>query len=219
MFTGIIAEVGRVRSLRRSSQGATISVSAERILAGAPVGGSVAVNGVCLTMTGIEEKSFAADVSEETLRRTALGQLTVGSRVNLELPLAVGDHLGGHIVQGHVDGTGRFLSKRPAGESFMFRFAYPQELGRYIVLKGSIAVDGISLTLAGLSERWFEVAIIPHTIKLTNLSSLNPGDPVNLEIDILAKYVERLLQARLGAEQPSQPPSTLTVEGLKELGY
>src|SRR5262249_9021839 len=144
-----------------------------------------------------------------TLSRTTLGGLRSGSPVNLERSLAVGGRLGGHIVQGHVDGTGELIGKRPVGDGIVVRFSYPQELGRYICMKGSIAVEGISLTVAGLGDGWFEVAVIPHTLKMTNLSALSSGSPVNLEVDIVAKYIERLIQGAAGGSTAKRSELTL----------
>ncbi|GBC81246.1 Riboflavin synthase [bacterium HR10] len=197
MFTGLIEEVGRIRQLALTSAGGEVRVEARAVLEDLRVGASIAVNGVCVTVTGVERDGFRTQLSAETLRRTTFGQLRAGRAVNLERALRPGDRLGGHIVQGHVDGVGRFLERRPEGESWIFRFAFPSELRRYLVPKGSIAVDGISLTIAGLSDAWFEVAIIPHTFRMTNLRELRPGDGVNLEVDILAKYVERMMEPLL----------------------
>ena len=167
-------------------------------------------------MTVIEMSSdqFSADASLETLKLTTLGDLSAGTRVNLERALAVGERLGGHMVQGHVDGRGELVSVVPEGNAYRMRFRFPAALGRYIAMKGSICVDGISLTVAGLGDDWFEVAIIPHTWRETILSDLKKGDRVNLEVDVLAKYVERLMK---GGEGPNE--SKLTLEYLKERGY
>ncbi len=214
MFTGIIEELGTIKKLAAARDGARLEVSARAVLAEARIGDSIAVNGVCLTVVEKSADWFAADVSAETLRRTSFKQARVGTRVNLERPLTPSSRLGGHIVQGHVDGIGEFLAAQPEGEGYLVRFGFPQELGRYLVEKGSIAVDGISLTVAALGSNWFEIAVIPHTWKVTNLSRLKSGDAVNLEVDILAKYVERMLQAYC-----NEPKSRLTLEKLKQLGY
>ncbi len=216
MFTGLIEEVGRIRRLALTGMGGELCVEARAVLSDLRTGGSLAVNGVCLTVTDVQRDHFSAHLSAETLRRTTFGRARVGQLVNLERPLRPGDRLGGHIVQGHVDGVGRFLARRPEGESWIFRFAFPSDLRRYLVLKGSIAVDGISLTIAGLSEEWFEVAIIPHTFQMTNLRELRPGDGVNLEVDVLAKYVERLMEP-LRVSLRSQAPGVM-YELLKERG-
>jgi len=217
MFTGIIEEMGRIRRLTVTADGGEIAIAAEKSLDGLHVGESIAVNGVCLTVSSLERMGFAAGLSAETVRRTTLGRLAVGAAVNLERALRVDSRWGGHIVQGHIDGTGKLMARRVEGESQVLRFSYPPELARYIVLKGSIAVDGISLTVAGLNEHWFEVAVIPHTLTVTNLGTLRTGDEVNLEVDILAKYVERMLTA--GQTERRSSTSQLTVEYLKELGY
>jgi riboflavin synthase len=196
IFTGLIMEVGRVRQMSRSSGGARLVIEARRVLEGTRVGDSIAVNGVDLTVVQMGPDWFACDLSIETLRRSALGKLKAGSRVNLECALAAGQRLGGHIVQGHVDGTGRLVSVTREGDSHRMRFRFPPELRRYIAMKGSIAVDGISLTVAGLGRDWFEVAIIPHTWRETALADLKPGDEANLEVDVLAKYVESILNSR-----------------------
>jgi len=202
---------------RLGAGGGDLQVEARVILEGLRVGESVAVNGVCLTVTEVEREGFRAQLSAETLRRTTFGQLRAGRLVNLERALRPSARLGGHIVQGHVDGIGRFLDRRPEGESWIFRFAFPTDLRRYLVVKGSIAVDGISLTIAGLSETWFEVAIIPHTWRMTNLRELRPGDGVNLEVDVLAKYVERMMEPVLAHFRMNAPGVTL--ERLRAEGY
>jgi riboflavin synthase len=214
MFTGIIEELGTIRKIKAVREGARLEVSAQSVLQDAKLGDSIAVNGVCLTVVDLGSGRFAADVSEETLRRTSLKQAHTGTRVNLERPLTISSRFGGHIVQGHVDGTGEFLDARPVGEGWVVCLGFPLELAHYIVEKGSIAVDGISLTVATLGENWFEVAIIPHTWKVTNLSALERGSMLNLEVDIIAKYVERMMQAHLNLSKDK-----LTLEKLSEMGY
>src|SRR5205814_857466 len=156
-------------------------------------GDSIAVNGVCLTALELKPDSFVADVSKETLFRSTLGNLKAGSPVNLERAVTPATRLGGHIVQGHVDARGKFLNSENLGDSWTFRFAYPKEVSRYLVFKGSVAVEGISLTIANLTDDYFEIAVIPKTFEVTNFSYLKPGDEVNLEVDVIAKYVERIL--------------------------
>ena len=195
MFTGIVEELGKVRTVEKRGENARIVIEAHLVTDGTNNGDSIAVNGVCLTALDVQTDSFAADVSHETLIRSTIGILEPGSGVNLERSVTPATRLGGHIVQGHVDARGEFLSVEDLGESWTVRIGYPPELGRHLVFKGSIAVEGISLTIAGLTEEYFEVAIIPKTWEVTNLSELRPGDPVNLEVDIIAKYVERLLAA------------------------
>jgi|ERR1041384_837275 riboflavin synthase len=214
MFTGIIEELGRVRSLEQRGEGVRVRVEAKIVTEGTREGDSVAVNGVCLTALEVRADSFAADGSRETLQRSTLGSLRVGSLVNLERAVTPTTRLGGHIVQGHVDARGRFLSAEAHGGSWTVRIAYPKDVARYLVFKGSVAVEGISLTIAGLTEEYFEVAIIPKTWAVTNLSSLRANDEVNLEADIIAKYVERILTVNERALA-----ATLTVEKLTELGF
>lgn len=215
IFTGLIIEVGRVRRVQRRADGAFIVIEAKKVLEGTRIGDSISINGVDLTVIEMSHDSFSADASLETLKRSTLGELSVGRSVNLERALAVGERLGGHMVQGHVDGTGELVSVSPEGNAYRMRFGFARELGRYIAMKGSITVDGISLTVAGLGDDWFEVAIIPHTWRETILSELKSGGRVNLEVDVLAKYVERLL---LNDQAPAAR-SELTVEYLVEQGY
>ncbi len=214
MFTGIIEEMGAIRRITTDRDGARLEVSARKVVRDAKKGDSIAVNGVCLTFVGLGPDWLAADVSAETLRRTSLNRLRGGTRVNLERPLLPSSRLGGHLVQGHVDGTGKFVDARAEGDGWIVRIEFPVNLARYIVEKGSIAVDGISLTVAALGEEWFEIAIIPHTWKVTNLSGLDRGSPVNLEVDIIAKYVERMMQTHI-----KEPGAGLTIESLGSMGY
>jgi riboflavin synthase len=202
VFTGIVEGTARVREVRRiapdpSAAGtvARLFIDAAPRFDGGPLrtGDSIAVNGVCLTAVALEPDGFAADLSPETLARTTLGRLAPGAAVNLERPVPVTGRLGGHIVQGHVDGVGRVVALRDAGEGRRLEIAPPPGLARYIVDKGSIAVDGVSLTVAGMTAGRFGVTLIPHTCSRTTLGSLEPGGDVNLEVDILAKYVERLV--------------------------
>src|SRR5438034_485672 len=193
MFTGIIEELGRVRSIEKRGEDARLIVAARTVTEGSHDGDSISVNGVCLTALDVKPESFAADVSKETLFRSTLGSLQEGSPVNLERPVTPATRLGGHIVQGHVDARGKFLGSEDHGESWTFRFAYPKEISRYLVFKGSVAVEGISLTIANLTDGYFEIAIIPKTWEVTNFSQLKLGDEVNLEVDVIAKYVERIL--------------------------
>lgn len=196
MFTGIIEELGSVRSIEERGENARIVIDARVVTAGTNHGDSIAVNGVCLTALDIHDDSFAADVSRETLLRSTLGNLKTGAPVNLERAVTPTTRLGGHIVQGHVDARGQFVSVADHVESWTLRIAYPPEIARYLVFKGSIAVEGISLTIANLTDDYFEIAIIPKTWEVTNLSHLKPGDSVNLEVDVIGKYVERLLAFR-----------------------
>ncbi|HSB28755.1 MAG TPA: riboflavin synthase [Pyrinomonadaceae bacterium] len=196
MFTGIIEELGTVRSVDHRGENARIVIEAHLVVEEAKHGDSIAVNGVCLTALDITKDSFAADVSMETLARSTLGTLQAGTPVNLERSVTPATRLGGHIVQGHVDARGRLAAIEDHGESWTFRFSYPAEIARYLVFKGSVSVEGISLTIADLTSEYFDVAIIPKTMEVTNLSHLKVGDPVNLEVDVIGKYVERLLEFR-----------------------
>jgi riboflavin synthase len=217
MFTGIIEELGRVRSVEKRGEGARMVVEARSVMEGTQEGDSIAVNGVCLTAIDVRADSFAADGSAETLQRSTLGRLRSGSTVNLERAVTPATRLGGHIVQGHVDGRGRYLSATEHGGSWTIRIAYPREMARYLVFKGSVAVEGISLTVAELADEYFEIAVIPKTWDVTNLSHLKPNDEVNLEADIIAKYVERILT--VAPELRAESQSSLTMEKLAKLGY
>ena len=201
MFTGIIEELGRVRSVEPRGENAYITIEARLVTEDTKHGDSIAVNGVCLTALDIHPDSFAADVSRETLDRSTLGSLRPGTAVNLERAVTPITRLGGHVVQGHVDARGKLLSVADHEGSWTLRLEYPREIARYLVFKGSIAVEGISLTISALTDDYFEVAIIPKTWEVTNFSQLNPGDEVNLEADMIAKYVERILRF---AETPPQ---------------
>lgn len=217
VFTGIIEEIGTIREIRMGHQGAVLTVSAAAILNPLKIGDSVSVNGVCLTATSIGDGYFACDVSAETLRLSSFEQARRGMRVNLERSLMVGGRLGGHIVQGHVDGVGRLLAKDPSGDGFVLSFHFPAELERYLVYKGSIAVNGVSLTIASLGKDSFSVAAIPLTLEATNLNLLHIGDPVNLEVDILGKYFERFFQ--LGIASDGRKGSRLSAEYLQSQGF
>jgi riboflavin synthase len=194
VFTGIIEELGSVRAIDRREGGARLEIAASKVLADAHAGDSIAVNGCCLTVVDRGDAWWAADAVIETLERTALGSLERDDPVNLERPLRLSDHLGGHLVQGHVDGVGHVAARSPLADgSTRFTFAAPPDALRYVVEKGSVAVDGISLTVAALGDDSFDVAVIPHTLAVTTLGHKDQGAPVNLEADLIAKYVERLL--------------------------
>lgn len=211
MFTGIIEEKGQVEKLDFSGGAGTISILCPKIFPGIKIGDSIAVNGVCLTASFFpREGVFAADVMPETLRRSNLGRLKTGSHVNLERALPVDGRFGGHIVAGHIDGTGKILSLRPEGNAILVTVESSPELLRYVVEKGSIAVDGISLTVAKVSSSCFTVSVIPHTAGETTLLSRRSGEEVNLETDIIGKYVEKLLRPSSGG---------LTAEMLREKGF
>jgi riboflavin synthase len=206
MFTGIVEGTGTVAALAVAAGGggARLEVEAPFLAGDLRPGESVAVNGCCLTVAEPTAGGFAADLVAETLRRTALGGLAAGDAVNLERPLALGGRLGGHLVQGHVDGVARVLDRQPVGDGEEVRVELPPDLERYVVEKGSIAVDGVSLTVAGVGPGWFAVALVPHTLEVTTLGRRRPGDPVQLEVDVVAKYVERLVAPmRAGAYDTS----------------
>lgn len=196
MFTGLVEEVGRVSRLERGAM-LRLGISAERATEGTRAGDSVAVNGVCLTVGETDGRTLTFYAMPETLRRTALGRLAEGSAVNLERAMAAGSRFGGHIVQGHVDGVGEVIGVRPEGEAEIWEFGAPEAVLRYAVEKGSICVDGISLTLVSVKEGSFTVSILPQTRVNTNLAELGEGDRVNLEADVIGKYVERLLGPRM----------------------
>jgi riboflavin synthase len=198
MFTGIIEGTGTVAALAAADDGsgARLEVEAPWLAGQLELGESVAVNGCCVTVAAATAGGFAADLVAETLRRTALGRLAAGARVNLERPLALGGRLGGHLVQGHVDGVARVLDRTTIGEGEEVRIQLPPDLERYVVEKGSIAVDGVSLTVAGIGPGWLTVALVPHTLEVTTLGDRQPGDPVQLEVDVVAKYIERLVAVR-----------------------
>lgn len=196
MFTGIIEELGTINLLERSNDGARIVISANLVTSDISNGDSIAVNGVCLTAIDVSLSSFAADVSPETLQRTTINDLRTASVVNLERAMLPTTRFGGHIVQGHVDATGTFISATPTGDFYTVKIGFPGELARYFVHKGSVAVEGISLTIASLDQNSFDIAVIPKTWEMTNLSHLAPGDTVNLEADVIAKYVERMTTAK-----------------------
>jgi riboflavin synthase len=195
MFTGLIADIGEVTALREDREGATLEIDT-RLAGELEEGDSIAVNGVCLTAIDVRGGSFAAQAMRETLDRSALGALEAGARVNLELPLRAADRLGGHVVQGHVDGTGTVGEIRRQGFARVLRIESEPGVGRYLVQKGSIAVNGVSLTVSALCDEGFEVSLIPETLERTTLGGVEVGARVNLEADILAKHVERLLEAR-----------------------
>src|SRR5882724_221475 len=194
MFTGIIEELGKVTRVEQRGNNARLVIEARLVTEDIHEGDSIAVNGVCLTALDVNNSSFAADVSRETLDRSTLGGLKPGAPVHLERSATPVTRLGGHLVEAHVDARGTFLRATDHGGSWTVRIAYPPEIARYLVFKGSVAVEGISLTIAALTNDYFEIAIIPKTWEVTNLSHLRPGDDLNLEVDVIAKYIERLVQ-------------------------
>ncbi|WP_447976839.1 riboflavin synthase [Candidatus Nitrospira bockiana] len=205
MFTGIIEEMGAVTAVTKTPTGTRMTLLASTIMDDLIVGASVSVNGTCLTVTSRGERDFTVDVSQETLNVTTLGTLTPGAPVNLERAMKVNQRLGGHLVAGHVDGVGTLQARRQEGNTLFLTIEAPREIVRYCVQKGSITVDGISLTINDVTDRAFSVAIIPHTAKVTTLGLKQVGDPVNLESDLIGKYVERLLQER-GQAAPRPAP-------------
>ncbi|CAM5645999.1 Riboflavin synthase OS=Streptomyces alboniger OX=132473 GN=CP975_05355 PE=4 SV=1 [Streptomyces alboniger] len=202
MFTGIVEELGEITAVENLPDASRFRLRGPVVTEGAKHGDSIAVNGVCLTVVEHEGEEFTADVMAETLNRSSLGALTVGSRVNLERPTSVGARLGGHIVQGHVDGTGEIVERKPSENWEIVKVSLPAGLSRYVVEKGSITVDGVSLTVVDAGPDFFTISLIPTTLALTTLGIKQPGDPVNLEVDVIAKYVERLLGDR--AHAPGQ---------------
>jgi riboflavin synthase len=214
MFTGIIDEVGKVVKIEQRGENRRITIEAERTPKELATGHSVSASGVCLTALNIKPKSFCADLAPETWARTSFSRMHAGAPVNLELPMKADGRFGGHIVQGHVDGVGNLIElERIAGsENWWLHIEIPSEIEKYTVFKGSISIEGISLTVANLDKHRCTIAIIPHTVEMTNLGSLQPGDPVNLEADLIAKYVEKMMKGK-----PAQ--SSLTVEELVQQGF
>jgi riboflavin synthase len=215
LFTGIIEEVGTIEMVHSVNLGGLLTIRAGAVLPGMKAGDSIAVNGVCLTVVRFGPTSFSCDLSAETLERTGFGKAHTGQLVNLERPLSVGARLGGHFVQGHVDALGRLAFSSPSGAGTVIGIEHPRDLDRYLVQKGSIAVDGISLTIASIEKDFFTVAVIPHTLQNTNLKSIRIGDSVNLEADILGKHIERLL--RFGSHSGAN--SSWDLQYLKEQGF
>jgi riboflavin synthase len=214
MFTGIIEEVGKVTAISQQSEKRRLTVSCAKLLPELKQGDSMAVSGVCLTAVELSNNTFTADLAQETWKRTSFSRIHEGALVNLELPMRANGRFDGHVVQGHVDGRGCFVSLKPipGGNDFRLTIQVPAELTRYIVEKGSLAIEGISLTVAAVDGVEVKVAIIPHTAEMTNLSSLKPGDPLNLEVDVIAKYVEKMLGRQ-------KVRSSLTVEELVRAGF
>ena len=215
MFTGIVEEKGIIRSLNINGRSGTIRIEARKVLEGTSIGDSIAVNGICLTVTSMGDGFFTADVMAETVRRSSLGILSQGSEVNLERAMAANGRFGGHIVSGHIDGTGTVRSLVREENAIWVTIETPPEILKYIVHKGSICIDGISLTVASVGSDNFKVSVIPHTGSETTLLSKRPGSPVNLENDIIAKYVERLMNYK---EEENTISSGITMEMLAELG-
>jgi riboflavin synthase len=214
MFTGIVEEVGRITRIEQRGENRRITIAAEHAPKELKSGDSVSVSGVCLTALDIKPESFGADLAPETWVRTSFSRIREGAQVNLELPMKADGRFGGHIVQGHVDGVGKVISFDRIGDSenWWLTIELPREVEKYTVYKGSISIEGISLTVAKLEENRCTIAIIPHTVEFTNLHLLRPGDPVNLEADLIAKYVEKMMKSE-------SPQSLLTIEDLVEQGF
>jgi riboflavin synthase len=214
MFTGIIEEVGRVTNIGHENENRRLTVSSSNLVKELKKGDSIAVSGVCLTAVEITPKSFGADLAEETWNRTSFSRIKTGALVNLELPMRADGRFGGHIVQGHVDGTGKFvaLDEIPGADNYWLRIEIPPDLARYVIFKGSLSIEGISLTVAKVEGTEVTVAIIPHTTEMTNLKSLKPGDPLNLEVDMIAKYVEKMMRG-------DSTNSSINVERLVREGF
>jgi riboflavin synthase len=214
MFTGIIEEVGRVAAIEVKRNQRRLTVTCSKLVKQIEQGNSISVSGVCLTAVEITKTCFSADLAQETWARTSLSRLHSGALVNLELPMRANGRFDGHVVQGHVDGTGTLLSLEPmrAGSDYLLTIKVPSELTRYIVSKGSLAIEGISLTVAAIDGVQVRVAIIPHTAKITNLRALQPGDVLNLEVDVMAKYVEKMLGGR-------RKDNSITLERLVRAGF
>lgn len=217
MFTGIIEEQGKIKSIAKGSSSAVLTIEASKVLEDVHIGDSIAVNGVCLTCTSFTSSQFTADVMHETLDRSSLGQLTPGSAVNLERAMAANGRFGGHIVAGHIDGIGHVTNIRNDDNAIWYTIEAPKDIMRYIVEKGSIAIDGISLTVATVASDSFQVSIIPHTSSETTLSLRKPGDMVNLENDVIGKYVEKLIEPY--TEDKGQSESKITYEFLAQHGF
>ncbi len=217
MFTGIIEELGVIQEIKKSSKSSKLLIKANKVLENTNVGDSICTNGVCLTVTDLKANSFEADVMDETLRRSNLGDLTVGSKVNLERALTLESRLGGHIVSGHIDGVGEIISLVKEDNATWVTVKAKSDILRYVVLKGSITIDGISLTVAYVDENVFKVSIIPHTAQETTLLNKSIGETVNLECDVISKYVEKLMG--LTTKEENKKNTLLTEDFLKENGF
>ncbi|MED4584160.1 riboflavin synthase [Brevibacillus choshinensis] len=221
MFTGLIEEVGTLEAMTGSGQASRLVIRAARVLEGVKTGDSISVNGICLTVTSYTSRHFTVDVMPETLNKTSLRQLRQGERVNLERAMRLGDRFGGHIVSGHVDGTGTIVSRQPHANAVLFRIAVDLSLLKYVIPRGSICIDGISLTVVDVNENDFSVSIIPHTLAETSLQDRKVGDQVNLEADVIGKYVERLMGVRATNEAGvrAEPSSRLSLAFLQDNGF
>ena len=217
MFTGIIEGLGAVTAVRPAAQGRRLAVAADFDLAGTKVGDSIAVSGACLTAVAVAGRQFEVDVSPETLAKTTLGSVRIGERLNLERALRLSDRIDGHLVSGHTDGTGVIDSREAAGNAVVVTVRVDEALTRYMIVKGSVAVDGISLTINRLEAGRFSVSVIPHTGRLTTIGFKQKGDAVNIEVDLIGKYVEKFLSAR--SDRPAGAPSGVSLELLAKAGY
>jgi riboflavin synthase len=215
MFTGIIEEVGTIEQMRQSGEAIVLTIGARKILEDVKLGDSIAVNGVCLTVTSFTTQSFTVDVMPETVRATSLRMLKRGSKVNLERAMAANGRFGGHFVSGHVDGVGEIIRKEPVANAVYYEIKIPKELRKYMIFKGSVAVDGTSLTIFGLTDDTFTISLIPHTRAETILGDKQIGDIVNIECDVIGKYVEQFINGK----KDEQPKSNITLEFLEEHGY
>ncbi|MGN0291486.1 MAG: riboflavin synthase [Lachnospiraceae bacterium] len=216
MFTGIVEEMGTIAGIQKGAKSAVLTIQAQKVFSDIHIGDSIALNGVCLTVTSFSKDTYTADVMNETLQRSSLGSLTIGSKVNLERAMPADGRFGGHIVSGHIDGTGTIKKVEKDDNAIWYTIAAPENLMKYIVEKGSIAIDGISLTVAKRSDADFAISMIPHTAKETVLSRKKPGDIVNLENDIVGKYIEQLMQYN---KKEETKPSAITKEFLLEAGF
>jgi len=220
MFTGLVEEVGILEAMTGSREASRLAIRAERVLEGVQIGDSIAVNGICLTVTSYTSRHFTVDVMPETMNKTSLRDLRQGQRVNLERAMRLGDRFGGHIVSGHVDGTGTIVSREPHANAVLFRVAAEPALLKYVIPRGSICIDGISLTVVDVDHAGFSVSIIPHTLAQTSLQDRRPGDKVNLEADVIGKYVERLMGKREAAPgERAEQPSRLSLAFLQDNGF
>lgn len=217
MFTGIVEEVGKIRRIQQGDLWIALEISGDKVLQGVKLGDSIAVNGTCLTVTSFTKTTFTVDVMPETVKKTSLVSLTIGSPVNLERAMAAGDRFGGHFVSGHVDGTGLIKEKKPYGNAVLITIEANDDILRYTIPKGSIAIDGISLTIVDTDVSTLTVSIIPHTLEETVLKLKNPGDIVNLECDMIGKYIERFITMR--ENRDSKKSSSLTTEFLIDNGF
>ncbi|PRX33524.1 riboflavin synthase alpha chain [Orenia metallireducens] len=216
MFTGIVEELGKVKRIQRGSKSIVLVIEAAKVLEDVKLGDSIATNGVCLTVTSFTEKEFTVDVMPETMRHSSLGDLKVGSEVNLERALRLGDRLGGHLVSGHIDGLGTIKSKKREDNATVITIEAPKNILKYIIHKGSIAIDGVSLTVANLDESSFAISLIPHTSQVTLLGQKEIGAKVNLEVDMIGKYVERMLGSK---EDKGNKKSDIDLDLLKDNGF